>query len=139
MIFFRKFSRKFLVVLAFGGVLAAAGPGMTAYAEEADQSTHTCDKAALSEIDYYTCEGTRLRTRGMALEAQARAQVTKSKMMGKECGKQQDEAAVRDCSLMSSDLIEDSIFKHAEAADILNQAGRMEERAADLGKAHPKP
>ncbi|MSP42417.1 MAG: hypothetical protein EXR08_03495 [Alphaproteobacteria bacterium] len=116
-----------------------AGFGMGAYAAEADKSGHTCDKAALSEIDYYTCEGTRLRTSGMALEAQARAQVTKSKMMGTECGRQQDEAAVRDCSLMSSDLMEDSVFKHAEAADILNQAARMEERAADLGKAHPNP
>lgn len=129
--YYRKLSANFFIAL----LLLGAGAGAGAYAAEAGNAPQTCDRAALAELDYFTCEGARLRAKGQALEAEARAQISRSGMMSTECPRQQDEEAARDCNLISSDLLEDSLFKRAEAADLLNEAERMEARAADLRKA----
>jgi hypothetical protein len=131
--YYRNLSAKLIIALSLSG----AGAGAGANAAEAGKAPQTCDRAVLADLDYFTCEGTRLRAKGQALEAEARAQITRSSMMSTECPRQQDEGAARDCNLISSDLLEDSLFKRAEAADILNEADRMEARAADLRKARP--
>lgn len=95
----------------------------------------TCDKAALSELDFLTCEGARLHDKGQNLLRQAKLQIAQGHRIVADCEQLEDEAAGRDCNLLSSDLIEDAAFKQAEAADILNEAARMDARAADMRRA----
>ncbi|MDO9460203.1 MAG: hypothetical protein Q7N95_08840 [Alphaproteobacteria bacterium] len=95
----------------------------------------TCEKAALSKLDFLTCEGARLRDKGQKLLRQANLQIAQGQGIVADCERLEDEAAGRDCNLLSSDLIEDAAFKQAEAADILNEAARMDARAADMRRA----
>lgn len=97
-----------------------------------------CDRSKLTEIDFYTCEGIRLRNKGHKLLRQADIQMSESQRIVLDCKRledQEDKEAARDCNLLTTETMEDAAFKRAEAADLLDQAERMESRAAAMGKA----
>lgn len=117
-----------LVGVVLTGLFAATGT-------RAQSPERICDKSKMAEIDFYTCEGIRLRSKGQLLLRQARLQISEGLRIVADCERLEEKEAARDCNLMSSDMQEDAAFKQAEAADILNQAERMESRAADMDKA----
>jgi len=120
------------IVLLLAGIVLA---GLAATGTRAQPPERHCDKAKMAEIDFYTCEGIRLRSKGQLLLRQARLQISEGQRIVADCERLEDKESARDCNLMSSDMQEDAAFKQAEAADILNQAERMESRAADMHKA----
>ncbi len=89
----------------------------------------------MPEVDFLDCEGARLHDKGQKLLRQAKAQIAEGQRIVADCERLEDEAAARDCNLLSSDMIEDAAFKQAEAAGVLDEAARMDARAADLRKA----
>ena len=123
------------IALALAGMVLAGVAGLPATGARAQPPERICDKAKMAEIDFYTCEGMRLRSKGQLLLRQARTQISEGQRIIADCARLEDTSAARDCNLMSSDLQEDAAFKQAEAADLLNQAERMESRAADMDKA----
>jgi len=112
------------IVLAFGFSMDA----------RAGTPERICNKAKMPEIDFYTCEGIRLRNKGQMLLRQAKIQISEGQRITADCARLDDKQAARDCNLTSSDLMEDATFKQAEAAELLNEADRMESRAADMDK-----
>ncbi len=88
----------------------------------------------MPEIDFLRCEGARLRAKGHALQEKAKAQIANGRKISTDCEALEDKEAARDCDLLSSDMNEDAAFKQAEAADILDEAERMDARAADIHK-----
>lgn len=93
-----------------------------------------CNKAKMPEIDFYTCEGIRLRNKGQMLLRQAKIQISEGQRIIADCKRLEDKQAARDCDLISSDMLDDAAFKQAEASDLLEQADRMESRAADMDR-----
>ncbi len=91
-----------------------------------------CDKAKMPEVDFYTCEGIRLRNKGQMLLRQAQLKMSEGQRIIADCKRLQDKEAARDCDLLSSDMLEDAAFKQSEADELLDQAERMESRAADM-------
>ena len=113
------------IVLAFGFSMDA----------RAGTPERICNKAKMPEIDFYTCEGIRLRNKGQMLLRQAKIQISEGQRITADCARLDDKQAARDCNLTSSDLMEDATFKQAEAAELLNEADRMESRAADMDRS----
>ena len=111
-----------------------APPGLIQGAR-AQEPGQICVQATLPELDFLTCEGVRLRAKGQALLIQAQAQIASGNKIGADCEALKDGEEARDCNLLSADLFEDATFKRAEATDILDQADRMDARAADMRKA----
>ncbi|MEQ1889784.1 MAG: hypothetical protein ABL951_11500 [Alphaproteobacteria bacterium] len=124
-----KFCSIFLVLL--GSVITQGLIG----GARSETPVQICDKATLPERDFLTCEGGRLRAEGQALLDQAKAQIASGNKIGADCEALKDNEEARDCNLLSSDLFEDATFKRAMAADILDQADRVDARAADMRKA----
>ncbi len=94
-----------------------------------------CNKSGMPEIDFYTCEGIRLRNKGQLLLRAAKVQMSEGQRIIADCARIEDKEAARDCNLLSSDMIEDANFKQIEAAELLNEADRMESRAADMDRS----
>jgi hypothetical protein len=127
--FLQSFSAIALLAIAL-----SVGFSMDARAQAPER---ICDKSKLPEIDFYTCEGIRLRNKGQMLLRQATLQISEGQRIVSDCKRlegQEDKEAARDCNLLTTDTMEDAAFKRAEAADLLNQAERMESRAADMDK-----
>jgi len=112
------------IVLAFGFSMDA----------RAGTPERICNKAKMPEIDFYTCEGIRLRNKGQMLLRQAKIQISEGQRIIADCKRLEDKQAARDCDLISSDMLNDAAFKQAEASDLLEQADRMESRAADMDR-----
>jgi len=100
----------------------------------AEAPERICNKAEMPEIDFYTCEGIRLRNKGQMLLRQAQLKMSEGRRIIEDCKRLNDKEAARDCNLLSSDMLEDATFKQSEAADLLDQAERMEARAADMDR-----
>lgn len=100
----------------------------------AEAPERICNKAEMPEIDFYTCEGVRLRNKGQMLLRQAQLKMSEGRRIIEDCKRLNDKEAARDCNLLSSDMLEDATFKQSEAADLLDQAERMEARAADMDR-----
>lgn len=126
---------KYFSALVLPVIALTLGLGVHAYAEG---PVRMCDKAKMPELKFLECEGGRLRNEGHRLARQAKIQITEGQRIVADCERLEDEAAARDCNLLSSDLIEDAAFKQAESAGLLNEADRMDARAADLRKAKAK-
>lgn len=99
------------------------------------QETRTCDQAKHPSLEYYECESRRLEAEALSLDAQARAQLSQGGVLGKECNALEDSVQIGNCNMLSSDIITDARFKRAEAIELMEEAGRMSARAADLRKA----
>jgi hypothetical protein len=112
------------IVLAFGFSMDA----------RAETPERICNKAKMPEIDFYTCEGIRLRNKGQMLLRQAKIQISEGQRITADCKRLADKQAARDCNLLSSDMTEDAAFKQAEATELLDQAERMDARAADMDR-----
>lgn len=115
----------------------ALTPGYSVIAR-AQAPERICNRAKMPEIDFYTCEGIRLRNKGQILLRQAKIQMSEGQRITADCKRLEDKEAARDCGLMSSDMLSDAAFKQAEAADLLEQADRMESRAADMDRRKRK-
>ena len=120
--------RYFSAVLLFA-IALAPGFGTDARAQAPER---ICNKAKMPEIDFYTCEGIRLRNKGQMLLRQAKIQISEGQRITADCERLEDKEAVRDCNLLSADMAEDAAFKQSEATGLLDQADRMESRAADM-------
>lgn len=111
----------------------ALTPGFSTNAR-AQAPERICNKAKMPEIDFYTCEGIRLRNKGQILLRQAKIQISEGQRITADCKRLEDKEAARDCDLISSDMLNDAAFKQTEAAGLLDQAERMESRAADMDR-----
>ncbi len=131
---FSKLSSDAAVFLALGAALVIVAARA---AEPEPALPAACDKAALSELDYLVCEGGSLRSRSEGLTRTARAQLAEGRKMAADCEQIKEVQEANSCNLISSDLEIDAAFKLEEAADLRDQADRMEARAQDLRKAKP--
>lgn len=102
-----------------------------AYAtDKTDNAGFGCDAAKMPKAKFYSCESTRLRYQGEELAAEASQQMAQGQNMQKDCVKFEDPAALRDCDLGASDIITDAAFKQMQSVEMMEESGRMAERAA---------
>lgn len=116
--------------MSFVALAILAGSTITLPASA--QQPAACDQSALPLAEYYACESAQLRLGAARLAAEANSQMSQGGSLSNQCDTMEDSTDMGNCDLLSSDIIIDAAFKQAEAADMMQEAARMDARAADL-------